>query len=96
MLIIEGSLTFDVADRHDVLASLAEVTECSRNDPGCVGYWWAEDLEHPNTFRFFECWESQELFDAHIGQPHEAAFGERNLRRMLGATASMYTATPAP
>ncbi len=68
MIIIAGSLTFDPADRSDVLASLAEVTEASRRDAGCVEYTWAEDLEAANTFRFFECWETQELLDAHLGR----------------------------
>ena len=95
MIIIAGSLSFDPSDRADVLASLAEVTEASRRDAGCVEYSWAEDLEAPNTFRFFECWESQELLDAHLAAPHETAFGERNLSRITGATASMYAASPA-
>lgn len=96
MIIIAGSLSFDPSDRDDVLASLAEVTEASRRDAGCLEYFWGEDLEAPNTFRFFECWESQDLFDAHLGQPHEAAFAERNLGRMLDATATTYEAKPAP
>src|SRR5271170_1862028 len=95
MIIVAGSLTFDPSDRADVLASLAEVTQASRRDAGCVEYTWAEDLEAPDTFRFFECWESQELFDAHLAAPHETAFGERNLHRITGATASMYDAAPA-
>jgi quinol monooxygenase YgiN len=95
VIIIAGSLSFDPSDREDVLASLAEVTEASRRDAGCLEYFWSEDLEAPNTFRFFECWESQELFDAHIAQPHEVAFGERNLTRMTGATASFFDASPA-
>jgi quinol monooxygenase YgiN len=95
VIIIVGSLSFDPADRADVLASLAEVTEASRRDAGCIEYSWAEDLEAPNTFRFFECWESQELLDAHLAAPHEAAFGARNLSRITGATASMYVASPA-
>ena len=95
MIIIAGSLSFEPSDRSDVLASLAEVTEASRRDAGCVEYSWAEDLEAPNTFRFFECWESQELLDAHLAAPHETAFGERNLSRITGATASMYAASPA-
>ena len=94
MIIIAGSLSFDPKDRADVLVSLAEVTEASRRDAGCVEYFWAEDLEAPDTFRFFECWESQELFDAHIAQPHEVAFGERNLTRITGATASFFEASP--
>jgi len=94
MVIIAGSLTFDPADREDVIASLKEITELSRADDGCVEYWWAEDISQPNTFMFFECWESQELFDAHVAAPHEAAFGERNLSRMKGATARLFSATP--
>jgi quinol monooxygenase YgiN len=94
MFIIAGSLTFAAADREDVLVSLAEVTEHSRRDAGCVEYWWAEDVEAPNTFRFFECWASRELFDAHVDAPHEHAFGARNLSRITGATASMFSATP--
>lgn len=95
MLIIEGSLSFKAEDRDDVLASLREVTVSSRQDAGCVEYWWAEDVEAPNTFRFFECWESQELFDRHVEAPHEKAFGERNLTRLVGATARIFSATPS-
>jgi quinol monooxygenase YgiN len=96
MIIVAGSMSFDAADRADVLASLAEVTVLSRRDPGCVEYWWAEDLEQPNTFSFYECWESKDRLDAHLAQPHEAAFAERNLGRMTGATASMFEATALP
>jgi quinol monooxygenase YgiN len=94
MIIIAGSLSFDSSDREDVLLSLAEVTAASRRDAGCLEYFWAEDLEAPDTFRFFECWESQELLDAHLGQPHEVAFGDRNLQRITGATASFFDASP--
>jgi quinol monooxygenase YgiN len=96
MIIVAGTMSFAAADRADVLASLAEVTEASRRDAGCVEYWWAEDLEHPNTFAFFECWESKDLLDAHLAQPHETAFGERNLGRMTGATATMFDASALP
>ena len=93
MIIIAGSLSFAPEDRDDVLASLSEITELSRRDAGCIEYWWAEDVDEPNTFRFFECWESQERFDAHIDAPHEHAFGARNLSRITGATATMFSAT---
>jgi quinol monooxygenase YgiN len=92
MIIVAGSLTFEPSDRDDVLASLHEVTQHSRADEGCLTYTWAEDLESPNTFRFFECWESQAHLDAHLAAPHEAAFGQRNLSRITGATAEMYSA----
>lgn len=93
MIIIAGSLSFSPDDREDVIASLQEVSERSRRDEGCVDYWWAEDLDTPNTFRFFECWQSQELFDTHIEAPHEKVFGTRNLKRITGATARIYSAS---
>jgi quinol monooxygenase YgiN len=93
MIIIAGSLSFDPSDREDVIASLREVTELSRQDEGCVHYSWAEDLEVPNVFRFFECWQTQQHLDAHLVAPHEVAFGERNLSRIAGATAQMYSAS---
>jgi quinol monooxygenase YgiN len=96
MIIVAGSMSFDAADRADVLVSLAEVTAASRRDAGCREYWWAEDLEHPNTFSFYECWESKELLDAHLALPHEAAFADRNFGRMKAATASMFEATALP
>ena len=96
MLIIEGSLTFPEEERDQVLEGLIDITKLSRADEGCVGYWWAEDLQARNTFHFFECWASQETFDAHINSPHEHAFGQRYLPLITGATASQYTAAPAP
>jgi quinol monooxygenase YgiN len=92
VLIIEGSLSFDPSDRDDVITGLRKVTEHSRRDEGCVEYWWAEDLDAPNVFRFFECWQSQELFDAHLEAPHEKEFSERYLGRITGATARIFSA----
>jgi quinol monooxygenase YgiN len=96
MIIVAGSMSFAAADREDVLASLAEVTAASRADAGCTEYWWAGDLDEPNTFRFYECWESEELLNAHLAQPYEAAFAERNLGRMTAATATMFEADVLP
>ena len=95
MIVVVCSRRYDPSDRADVLASLAEVTAASRRDAGCAEYSWAGDLEAPNTLRFLECWESQELLDAHLAEPHEAAFGERNLGRLTSATAGMDAASPA-
>ena len=104
MIIIAGSLSFDPADREDVLASLAEVTEASRRDAGCLEYFWGEDLEAPNTFRFFECWESQELLDAHLAaaargrlrRAQPAAHHRRDGELLRGAPARPRSACPPP
>jgi quinol monooxygenase YgiN len=96
MIATAGLLQFKPEDRQAVLDGLKEVVRASRQDPGCIDYWWSEDIETADAFRFFECWESQETFEVHLAQPHEAAFAERNLGRMTAATATTYEATPAP
>jgi quinol monooxygenase YgiN len=93
MITITGYLRFRPEDRDLAIAGLKEVSELSRKDAGCVDYWWAEDLESPNTFRFFETWESPELFEAHRAAPYEQAFNERYLTRITGAEAYEYTVT---
>ena len=92
MLIVTGWLRFKPEDREDVLAGLVEVSGRSRQDPGCVDYWWAEAVGEANTFRFFECWDSEELFEAHRALPHEEAFMERYVTRVTGVDAHVYDA----
>jgi quinol monooxygenase YgiN len=81
---LSGYLEFPEDRREVTLAALREVTTRSRLDPGCVDYWWAEDVEQPNRFRFFECWETLELFEAHQAQPYESAFMEEHVSRITG------------
>jgi quinol monooxygenase YgiN len=81
---LSGYLEFPEDRREVTLAALREVTTRSRRDPGCVDYWWAEDVEQPNRFRFFECWETLELFEAHQAQPYESAFMEEHVSRITG------------
>ena len=84
---LSGYLEFP-PDRRDVtLAALREVSARSREDPGCIDYWWAEDVEHPNRFRFFECWATSEDFEAHQAQPYEIAFMDQHVSRITGADA---------
>ena len=92
MVIVTGWLRFNSEDRDDVLAGMQEVTNLSRQDPGCIDYWWAEALGEPNTFRFFECWESEELFRSHRAQPFEDEFMTRYVSRVVDAGAHTYDA----
>jgi quinol monooxygenase YgiN len=93
MIIITGSLTFAAADHDDVVESLHEVTVASQADEGCVAYQWSVDLADPNTFWFFECWETQKHLDAHLAQPYEKAWADRNMGRILAATARQFEAS---
>jgi quinol monooxygenase YgiN len=91
VILLSGYLQYLPEERDDVIAGLVEVARRSREDPGCVDYWWAEDLVNPGTFRFLECWESEEQFAAHRNQPYELAFMERYVNnRVTGADAWSY------
>ena len=76
---LSGYLEFKEEERVETLAALRAVSDRSRRDPGCVDYWWAEDVEVPNRFHFFECWESVEAFEAHQAQPYEKEFMDRHV-----------------
>jgi quinol monooxygenase YgiN len=94
VVVICGYLEYRPDDRDEVLAGLIEVGRRSREDAGCIDYWWAEDLETPGRFRFFECWDSQEHFQAHRDQPYEQEFMDRFVNgRITGADAWFYTET---
>jgi quinol monooxygenase YgiN len=90
---LSGYLEFPEDQRELTLTALRAVCERSRNDPGCVDYWWAEDVDVPNRFRFFECWETVEAFDAHQAQPYEAAFMEDHVSRITGFDANILAIT---
>jgi quinol monooxygenase YgiN len=90
---LTGFLDFRPAERETTVAALGAVATRSRQDQGCVDYWWAEDLEHPCRFRFFECWESEEAFEAHQAQPYEQAFMTDHVSRIVGADAQVLAIT---
>ena len=87
---LSGYLEFPPDQRDRTLAALRDVSVRSRQDPGCVSYWWAEDVEQPNRFRFFECWETVEDFEAHQAQPYEVAFLADHVSRITGADADVW------
>ena len=88
-----GYLEFRPEDREQTISALREVATRSRQDEGCVDYWWSEDVLEPNRFRFFECWESKDAFDAHQAQPYEHEFMTVHVARVIGADAQVLTIT---
>ena len=84
---LTGYLDFRPEEREQTVAALRAVAERSRQDPGCVDYWWSEDVDRPSRFRFFECWETEEAFDSHQAQPYELEFHADHVSRIVGADA---------
>ena len=93
MLAIAGLLRFPPEACDEMVAVLARLAERTRQDAGCIEYWWSEELSDPGAFRFFEAWESEETFAAHRDAPYEHEFNDRYLPRLIGADARQYEVT---
>ncbi len=56
--------------------ALIKLVSPSRKDVGCISYDLHRNSGDPSGFVFYERWESKELLDQHLAQPHLTAFGE--------------------
>ncbi|MFT5702262.1 MAG: quinol monooxygenase YgiN [Desulforhopalus sp.] len=57
--------------------ALAKLVSPSREDDGCISYDLHRNSDDRSVFIFYERWESRELLDQHLAQPHLTAFGEK-------------------
>ncbi len=70
MIVIAGRLRVK-ADRLDrALKSAAERATESRDEPGCLDYRFAVEVEAAAVVRIFEQWESQAVLEAHFRSAH--------------------------
>jgi len=66
-------VSFDVVPdrREQFLAAIAEnATACRRDEPGCLHFDVAEDINRPNRFYFYELYCDAEALAAHRSAPH--------------------------
>ncbi len=87
MLAIQGYVYWPAELREEMRPLLASLAERTNQDEGCIAYWWAEDLDHPGRFRFFEAWENQATYDAHRSADYEHDFMNTQISRAIGASA---------
>ncbi|MEP4077011.1 putative quinol monooxygenase [Haloferula sp.] len=62
--------------RDLVHAELIKLIEPTLKEQGCIQYTLHQDNEDPNTFLFYETWESRELWQVHMQNANLAAFME--------------------
>ena len=56
--------------REELRAALEALVEPTRREKGYVNYDMHQGVEDPDTFFFYENWESAEDLDAHLAAPH--------------------------
>ncbi len=74
MIIVNGHLTIDPAQRDAAVAAIADAVAATRAEPGNIDYRFSADLADPNRINMVEIWEDQAAIDAHMGTEHLAAF----------------------
>lgn len=74
MIIVNGHLTIDPAQREAAEAAIAEAVAATRAEPGNVDYRFSTDLADPNRINMVEIWEDQAAIDAHMATEHLAGF----------------------
>jgi quinol monooxygenase YgiN len=54
----------------ELRAALAGILKIGRREKGCLQYDLHESTESPGKFLFFETWQDQAAFDAHLRSQH--------------------------
>ena len=76
-------------DDHDlVFAELTRLVEPTRQEQGCIQYDLHRNNDNPGHFLFFENWETRDLWQAHMGSAHLAAFKLATVVKRLPKTRS--------
>ena len=74
MINLSGRMVVRPEAREAFIAGVKAVTPPSLRDPGCRTYSCYEDVNEPNSFLFYEEWDSEAELDAHLAAPHTQAF----------------------
>jgi quinol monooxygenase YgiN len=73
------------ADKVDLVkGELLKLIPPTLKEKGCLQYDLHQDNENPAVFLFFENWESRDLWQQHMNQPHLAEY----MKATEGAVAS--------
>ena len=73
-LIILAQITAAPGKEELVRSELEKLVAPTRSEEGCVQYDLHQDNDNPGVFVFYEIWESRGLWQAHMQQPHLAAY----------------------
>jgi quinol monooxygenase YgiN len=77
VLVVKMTLA-DASTRDEAVATMRELAEATRKEPGCELYIPTQDPENPRSFLFYEQYVDKDGFEAHGASPHfkELAVGK--------------------
>lgn len=86
-------MTFRPEDREEIATTLRELTDASRQEPGCINYIPHRVESDPDTIFIFEQYRDRAALDAHRAAPHFALYAIGGLyQRMLARSVEMLEA----
>jgi len=85
MIVIEGHARLRASELDEAVRAGSVMAATSRDEPGCIDYRFAIDIDDPLVVRIFEQWESAAALEAHFAAPHFAAFSGVIVRAVDGA-----------
>lgn len=74
MIIVTGTAKLTDDGWAIALPAMKEMLSKTREEPGCLSYDYARDLEDPSIFRAIEKFKDKEALKAHFTAPHMADF----------------------
>ncbi len=63
-------MTVQEGNEDEALATMRELTEASRQEPGCELYIPVQDPENPRSFLFYEQYRDRAAFEEHGASEH--------------------------
>ena len=76
MIVIAGHARVDPVRLAGALGAAREMAAASRDEPGCLDYRFAVDVDDPAVVRIFEHWETADALARHFETPHFAEFSK--------------------
>ncbi len=75
--VVTAKWTARAGEADAVARAVAQLVEPARGEPGNLVYQCHRDPDDPNVFFFYEQFESEEAYQAHLDSPHmqELGFG---------------------
>lgn len=77
MILVTGTMPLKPAQKEAALDAVREVRRHTLQEPGCLAYRFAIDIDDPQLLHVHEEWEDDEAMQAHGESAHFADFLER-------------------
>jgi len=70
MYIVSARLLAKPGLEDTIIGAMREVVPASRAEPGCVAYIAHQDISDPRRFMFYEQYDDEAAFQAHVASEH--------------------------